>query len=91
MKLKWFSVTLVLAVGIAAAAQATSVREKQSSAVWRKQDDCAHAAFLKFPDYTPESNANRDRATRACEDENHVPASPPVILLPVKRIPDAAE
>ena len=90
MKLMWFTPALALAVvaGSLGVAQATSVREKQSSAVWRKQDDCEHAAFLKFPDYTPESNANRKQATRACEIEHHVPTRTPLTVSPGKRLPD---
>lgn len=70
------------------AANAGSVRQKQSYDVWRIEDDCAHAAFLKYPDYTPESNAKRDRATRLCEARNHLPPRQPVISSPVRTIPD---
>jgi hypothetical protein len=90
MKLLWFIAGLAVAGASAiGTAHATSLREKQSNTVWRKQDDCTHAAFLKFPDYTPESNAARERDARACEIRNHVPVRLPVISSPVKKIPDA--
>jgi hypothetical protein len=91
MKLLWLAAAAALAAASGAdSARAASVREQQSFDVWRKQDNCAHAAFLKFPDYTPESNANRARATRECEIKNNVRPRPPVVVSPVKTIPDAA-
>ncbi len=81
----------LLAASIGAgAARATDVREQQSVAVWHKQDECARAAFVKFPDYTAESNAKRDRATRDCEIRNHLPIRVPADEFPVKTIPDDA-
>lgn len=46
---------------------------KSSEPVWRQSDDCARAAFKQYPDYTPESNAKRDRALRLCLARNHAP------------------
>ena len=90
MKLFWLVASLAVACGgTTGVAHATSIREKESDSVWRKQDECARAAFLKFPDYTKASNAARDRETRACEIRNHVPVRDPVIVSPVKKIPDA--
>jgi hypothetical protein len=80
---------IVAAIGVDAA-RAGSIREQQSDAVWRKQDECARTALLKFPDHTPESNADRDRATRDCERKNHVPVRAPATESPVKTIPDGA-
>jgi hypothetical protein len=91
MRFLWALAVLTIAAGVGVdTARAASVREKQSYAVWQTQDACAHAAFLKFPDYTPESNANRDRAARECEVKNHVPVRAPVNVSPLKTIPDAA-
>jgi hypothetical protein len=78
------------AFGAVSAAQAASVREQQSNGVWKKQDACAKAAFLKFPDYTPQGNADRERATRDCEIAKGVPVRAPVAESPVKTIPDSA-
>jgi hypothetical protein len=71
-------------------AQAASLREQQSDLTWHKQDICAHDAFAKFPDYTPEGNARRARATRDCERKNHVTPRAATTASPVRRIPDAA-
>jgi len=83
-------VVAALGIGWAGAAQAASIRQQQSFAAWRKEDDCAHEAFLKFPDYTVASNARRDAATRACEKQRHVLLRARRLTPPVKRIPDAA-
>lgn len=85
-------VAALLVVGIfgAVAARAGSLREQQAQAAWRKQDECARAAFVKFPDYVPESNAKRAEATRQCERENHLPERVPANQSPVKTIPDDA-
>lgn len=80
----------VLIIGIfgALGARAGSVREQQAQAAWRKEDDCARAAFVKFPDYVPESNAKRAEATRQCERDNHLPERVPANEAPLKTIPD---
>lgn len=94
MKILPLGALLLVVAGLGAAdmgsARAASIRQQQSFAVWRKEDDCAHDAFLKFPDYTVESNARREAATRACEKRRHVLSRAPRIDSPVKRIPDAA-
>jgi len=72
----------------AVSAHAGSVREQQAQAAWRKQDECARAAFVKFPDYVPESNAKRAAATRQCERDNHLPERAPTNESPVRTIPD---
>jgi len=77
----------VLTLG-ATSAYAGSVREQQAQAAWRKQDECARAAFVKFPDYVPESNAKRAAATLKCERDNHLPERAPVNESPVRTIPD---
>jgi hypothetical protein len=85
-------VAVLLVVGIfgALSAHAGSVREQQAQAAWRKEDECARAAFVKFPDYVPESNAKRAEATRQCERENRLPERVPGNESPVKTIPDDA-
>jgi hypothetical protein len=81
----------MLALGIAAAAtveaRGASLREQQSDEVWREQDKCARDAFQKFPDFTPGSNAARDRETRVCEAKNRLP--PRLHESPVAKIPDS--
>ncbi|HEY5210804.1 MAG TPA: hypothetical protein VIJ42_15305 [Stellaceae bacterium] len=83
-------VVTALGVGWVGSAQAGSIRQQQSFAAWRKEDDCAHEAFLKFPDYTVASNARRDAATRVCEKQHHVLLRAPRLTPLVKRILDAA-
>jgi hypothetical protein len=89
MKPRSFIAALLL-VGVlgAAGAHAGSVREQQAQAAWRKQDECARAAFVKFPDYVPESNAKRAEATRQCERDNNLPERVPANESPIKTIPD---
>ncbi|MGH6980905.1 MAG: hypothetical protein ACREFC_06830 [Stellaceae bacterium] len=82
------TVMALAVIGAMTAAQAASVREKQSYSVWRAEDKCAHAAFVKFSDFTPESNARRDRATRLCEARNNLPPRNSVTTSPVRTIPD---
>jgi hypothetical protein len=92
--MKW-SNTLVttaalVAFGAVGVAQAGSIREQQSFGVWKKQDECAKQAFLKFPDYTKQSNADRERAMRDCDIAKGVPVRAPIAESPVKTIPDSA-
>ena len=87
MRFAWVIAATVI-VAATAAAHATSVREKQSDSVWRAEDKCAHDALLQYPDYTVESNAKRDRATRQCETRKGLPPRAPVITSPVRTIPD---
>ncbi len=37
-----------------------------SQRAWKAQDACAREAFKRFPDYTEESNAKRERARQLC-------------------------
>lgn len=91
MKRKIISAAVALAaIAAAGVAHAGSIREQQSVTVWKKQDDCAKAAFLKFPDYTSQANADRERAMRDCDVAKGVPVRAPVAESPVKTIPDSA-
>lgn len=44
-----------------------------SQAVWLSMDKCKRQAFQKFPDYTPEGNAKREKAVRQCLEANNLP------------------
>jgi hypothetical protein len=91
--MKWSVLSAVAVLAVVAAtgvAQAGSVREQQSNLVWKKQDECAKAAYLKFPDYTPQGNAAREGAMRDCDIAKGVPVRTPVAESPVKTIPDSA-
>ena len=50
---------------------------KNATAAWHEADQCAHAALLKFPDYTPASNARREVARRACLRDHRLPEPNP--------------
>jgi len=70
--------------------RAASANEmRATSQAWRKQNDCTLDSFHRFPDYTPRSNANRDRATRACEAQNHLPLRQDGEHSPVVQMPDS--
>ena len=84
---------LLALIGLALAAgrsEAASIRQQQAFFAWHIQDLCARAASRKFPDYTPEGNAARDRDIRACEVRHHLPPRADLHDSPVKRIPDSA-
>jgi hypothetical protein len=73
---------LALAAALLPLAAQADENQKNSSAAWRQADRCAQAAFQKFPDYTPESNAKREAARRACLRDHRLPepgsaAAPP--------------
>jgi len=68
-----------VAIGLAAAivsalvpARADQV-QRSASAAWKQGDRCAQDAFKKFPDYTPEANAKREAARRACLRNHRLP------------------
>lgn len=46
---------------------------KSSSQLWGRQDRCAREAFRKFPDYTPEANAQREREFQQCLAASNLP------------------
>jgi hypothetical protein len=55
----------------------------QNERVWKRGDDCARAVAKQYPDHTPESNANRDRAFRQCLAANNVPGRSTIDPQPV--------
>jgi hypothetical protein len=46
---------------------------KTNNAIWKLRDNCAAAAQKAYPDYTPESNAKREKAREACLRGNNLP------------------
>jgi hypothetical protein len=54
---------------------------QQTSAAWKMRDQCAQQARKVFPDYTKESNAQREKYRADCLRFNHLPVdsdpSPP--------------
>lgn len=61
---------LLLPGGIARA----EVNQQNASAAWRQADLCTRAAFKKFPDHTPQGNAERETARRECLRNHKLPA-----------------
>lgn len=67
---------VILGCGISVQVHADANYNK-SQKVWGEQDKCAKAAFKQFPDYTRESNANRERALQRCLVEHNLPPRAP--------------
>jgi hypothetical protein len=55
---------------------------KNNQAIWDRMDRCRQQAQKQFPDYTPESNAKRDRATQLCLASQNLPPVRPLGPLP---------
>jgi hypothetical protein len=69
------AIGLALAVVIALAPARADEIQRDASAAWKQGDRCAEEAFKEFPDYTPESNAKREAARRACLRDHRLPDS----------------
>ena len=59
--------------------------QKNSGDAWRQADRCAHEAFKLYPDYTPEANAKREAARRACLREHRLPEPGSAAAPPARR------
>ncbi len=73
---------LIAAALLAPAAIARAdVNQQNANAAWRQADQCLHDALKKFPDHTPEGNAQRETARRECLRNHKLPeptaAAPP--------------
>lgn len=83
--MKLVIVSLLLpAVGVLALeASAASLPDvKTSQAVWHQMDNCKRLAVRQYPDYTPQSLAQRDRAEQRCLDSAHLPPHIPTAPTP---------
>jgi hypothetical protein len=49
--------------------------QKQTAMVWREMDLCAQQAAQKFPDHTPNGNAQREANRLECLRLNHLPVT----------------
>ena len=47
---------------------------KTNSIYWNLRDKCTHQAQLAYPDYTPESNAKREKMRKNCLLSNNLPS-----------------
>ncbi len=51
--------------------------QQQSENAWKRMDNCRREAWRQYPDFTPDSNAKRDQATRRCLNEGNLPPLAP--------------
>ena len=54
-----------------------SASRKQAQSVWSEMNACREQARKKFPDYTAEASAQRDRVTRLCLQSQNLPPVAP--------------
>ncbi|HEY3909702.1 MAG TPA: hypothetical protein VGM07_07405 [Stellaceae bacterium] len=69
----WWFVALALCASTAEASQPGVV----ALARWKTMDVCAKQAQAAFPDFTPQSNAQRDAKLNACLSANNLPPRQP--------------
>jgi hypothetical protein len=50
------------------------INQQQANTAWRQADSCARDSFKKFPDHTPQGNAQRETARRECLRNHKLPA-----------------
>lgn len=56
--------------------------QQQNFAAWHMMADCAKQAAQKFPDHTPQGNAQREQARLECLRVHHLPVTPAPPPLP---------
>jgi hypothetical protein len=77
------SLLLPAAGVLAGPATAASLADpKPSHAVWHQMDNCKRQATKQFPDHTPQSMAQRDRAAQRCLDDARLPPVAPLAQPP---------
>jgi hypothetical protein len=84
------AIGLAVAIVVAHAPARADQIQRNASAAWKLGDRCAQDAFKKFPDYTPESNAKREAARRACLRDHRLPEPGGAQATPPPA-PDAAQ
>lgn len=68
---------------LAGPASATSLPDvKASQAAWHQMDNCKRQAIRQYPDPTPQSLAQRDRAVQRCLDIARLPPISPLAPAP---------
>jgi ABC-type sugar transport system substrate-binding protein len=71
---------VVLALGLVPALPhraRADAQQQQSFSAWRQMQECARQATKKFPDHTPQGNAQREAARQDCLRQQHLPVSAP--------------
>jgi hypothetical protein len=80
MRCAW-AMLLGAALLVPAVARA-EINQQNANAAWRQANQCQTDARKKFPDHTPEGNAQRDAARRECLRNHKLPepaaAAPPL-------------
>jgi hypothetical protein len=70
-------VLTILALAAAAVPARADPNQKDADAAWKTASECSHAAFKKYPDYTPEGNTKREQARVACLRDHKLPSPAP--------------
>ena len=81
--MRLIGLALLLVIGGASTAwaqQRTNDTWQDSQKTWLAEDDCVRKAHKRYPDYTRESNFERERAIRLCLATGNLP--PRVELTP---------
>jgi hypothetical protein len=64
---------LAVALMVPAGPGRAEVNQQNATTAWRQADQCARDAFQKFPDHTPDGNAQREAARRVCLRNHKLP------------------
>jgi hypothetical protein len=73
MRLALIGLAILTAVAVASPSRADDA-QRGAQSKWAQETECSREAFKHFPDYTPESNANRENYRRACLRARGLPA-----------------
>lgn len=60
---------------------------KSNSAIWKLRDTCTTQAQKAYPDYTPESNAKRQKAREDCLRASNLPVDGSSAPAPTAQTP----
>jgi len=72
MKSGW-ALLIAAALLVPAGAARADVNQQNANAAWHEADQCLHDALKKFPDHTPQGNAQREAARRECLRNHKLP------------------
>ncbi len=73
MRCNLFALMLIAAALLLPRGAVADQNWKTQSAIWRQQDACTTEAEKAYPDYTPESNAKREKARKVCLMRSNLP------------------
>jgi hypothetical protein len=82
----WFALMLIATALLLSRGAVADQTWKTNNAIWDQRDKCTRQALQQFPDYTPESNAKREKARLTCLRTGNLPAEgsaqPPQTAMP---------